>query len=137
MIIEETAIPNVIPETIDLSKKVLAENIIQNVYPLFSEVYESKVESVENLKRDLEQKRDIVLAQKNELQEIMDDYKRKKKVTKLLDRIEKLVTSGLIYDGALKHETRILLKVINKLSNEKLDFHLRKTLQIISKRFAR
>ena len=137
MIIQETSIPNVIPETVESSKRVLAENIIQNVYPLFNEVYKSKVDGVDNLKKELDKKRDVVLLHKNELQEIMSTYKRKKKVAKLLDRIEKLITSGLIYDGALKHETKILLKIVNRLPDDKLDFHLRETLKTISKRFSR
>jgi hypothetical protein len=67
----------------------------------------------------------------------MDAYKRKKKVTKLLDRIEKLITSGLVYDGTLKHETIVLLKIVDKLEEDKLDYHLHATLQTISKRFSR
>jgi ATP-dependent Lon protease len=137
MIIEQTNIPNVIPETINKSKQVLAENIIQNVYPLFDEVYKSKVDSIERVKEELKAKKEKVTQQKNELQAIMNNYKRQKKITKLLDRIEKLITSGLVYDGTLKHETMILLKIITKLENEKLDYHLQSTLQTINKRFSR
>ncbi len=137
MIIEQTNIPNVIPETINKSKQILAENIIQNVYPLFDEVYKSKVNSIEIVKEELKAKKEKVTQQKNELQAIMNNYKRQKKITKLLDRIEKLITSGLVYDGTLKHETMILLKIITKLENEKLDYHLRSTLQTINKRFSR
>ena len=68
---------------------------------------------------------------------MMVEYKKKKKVSKLLDRIEKLITSGLVYDGTLKHETIILLKITTKLSEDKLDYHLKDTLTTISKRFSR
>jgi hypothetical protein len=67
----------------------------------------------------------------------MIEYKRQKRVSKLLQRLEKLVSSGLVYDGTLKHETVILLKILPKLSNEQIDDHLRKTLQVIKKRFAK
>jgi hypothetical protein len=137
MKIEITSIPNVIPETIDEAKQVLAENIIQNVYPLFNEVYQSKIDGIENLKKELSSKKELVIKEKDELQTIMDTYKRKKKVTKLLDRVEKLVVSGLAYDGALKHETIVLLKIADKLEEDKLDYHLHATLQTISKRFSR
>lgn len=137
MKIEYTTIPNITTENVDTSKMILADNIIQNVYPLFNEVYESKVSDITDLRKELEKKKDAVKTESAELQSIMDTYKRKKKVTKLLDRIEKLITSGLVYDGALKHETTILLKIVDKLPNEKIDYHLRDTLQTISKRFSR
>jgi hypothetical protein len=137
MKIVETKIPNVLPETIDESKQVLADNIIRNVYPLFNEVYHSKVDSFQELKENLARKKEIVSQEKANLESIMAEYKRKKKISKLLDRIEKLVTSGLVYDGHLKNETVILLKIVNKLPNDKLDYHLRDTLQTISKRFSR
>lgn len=137
MRIEYTNIPNVVPETINISKQVLADNIIQNVYPLFDEVYKSKVDGIEKHKDKLKAKKEEVAKQKNELQALMDAYKKQKKITKLLDRIEKLITSGLVYDGALKHETTILLKIATKLEDDKLDYHLRKTLQTINKRFSR
>jgi ATP-dependent Lon protease len=137
MIIEYTKIPNVVPETISESKQVLAENIIQNVYPLFDEVYKSKVDTIERVKDKLKAKKEEVSQQKTDLQGLMYAYKRQKKIAKLLDRIEKLITSGLVYDGALKHETTILLKIATKLENDKLDYHLRQTLQTINKRFSR
>ena len=136
MIIEETKIPNVSLKNIEESKVVLAESIIQNVYPLFNEVYSGNVEEVEILKKQLKEKKKEVLFEKDELQKLVDIYKIKKKVTKLLSRIEKLINSGLIYDGTLKHETTILLKIATKLSDEKLDYHLQNTLRAISKRFS-
>jgi ATP-dependent Lon protease len=137
MKIEITNIPNVVKDTVDESKLVLAENIIKNVYPLFDEVYNSKVSGIDKLNNELKQKKKHVISEKNELENIMSEYKRKKKVSKLLDRIEKLIASGLVYDGSLKHQTKILLKIANNLSDEKLDYHLRDTLQTISKRFSR
>lgn len=137
MIIEETKIPNVIIENIEESKIILSENIIQNIYPLFDEIYSSQIDDIDICKKKFTTKKQKVLEQKNELQVLVDVYKKKKKVTKLLNRIEKLITSGLVYDGALKHETTILLKIATKLSDEKLDYHLRETLKTISKRFSR
>lgn len=136
MIIEETNIPNVTPENIDKTKVILAENIIHNVYPLFNEVYHGYIEEVEQLKKELKIKKKHVLNKKDELQQLVDSYKIKKKVSKLFDRIEKLVNSGLVYDGTLKHETTILLKIATKLTKEKLDYHLQDTLKTISKRFS-
>ena len=137
MNIIETNIPNVLPTNINESKTVLADNIIANVYPLFNEVYSSRVSEIDDLKKILKQKKELVNKHKTALEQMMVEYKRKKKVAKLLDRIEKLISTGLVYDGALKHETTILLKIATKLSNEKLDYHLKDTLRTISKRFSR
>ena len=137
MIITETNIPNVIPDNILKSKEVLADNIIANVYPLFSEVYTTRVDEIDLLKKDLKAKKELVRKHKVALEQMMAEYKKQKKVSKLLDRIEKLIATGLVYDGTLKHETVILLKIATKLSNEKLDYHLKDTLRTISKRFSR
>lgn len=137
MILKESDIPDITSSNIEKSKKVLAESIINNVYPLFDDVYNTRLEESKNLKKKLQEQREIINSNKNELENMMSVYNKNKKVTKLLDRIEKLIKAGLVHDGNLKHETVILLKIINKLNNEKLDYHLKDTLRIISKRFSR
>jgi len=137
MNIIETKIPDITPETIDKAKLVLADNIIKNVYPLFDEVYQGKIGSVSSIKKLLKEKKLLVAEKKLKLEELMSAYNKEKKVSKLLTRIEKLVDSGLVYDGSLKSQTIILLKVIDKLTDEKLDHHLSEIVQIIRKRFQR
>ena len=132
-----TKIPDVTTETIDQSKVVLADNIIQNVYPLFDEVYQGKLSYINDIKKSLNQKKSELNKKKENLEQLMTEYSREKKISKLLSRIEKLVDSGLVYDGAIKSQTIVLLKVINKLTNDKLDHHLTETMQIIRKRFSR
>lgn len=133
----ETSIPDVSLENIDQSKVVLAESIINNVYPLFDEVLNTRVSDLGELQESLKSKRSKVLEERDLLQEMINSYNKKKKMAKLLDRIEKMVNSGLVYEGALKNETVILLKIVSKLSDEKLDYHLKSTLRTISKRFSR
>ena len=137
MKIIETKIPDVTPDSLDQSKLVLADNIIKNVYPLFDEVYQGKMGSIGNIKKVLREKKSLVKEKRTKLEELMTDYEREKKISKLLSRIEKLVDSGLVYDGSLKSQTIIILKVVDKLKNDKLDHHLSETLQIIRKRFQR
>jgi len=137
MIITETNYSDVHTENINQSKLVLADNIIRNVYPLFDEIFNAKVEKVESLKSELEKKKTLIAEDKQKLELQMKDYKRQQKESKLLDRIDKLVSSGLVYDGNLKHEMVILLKITHTLSEEKLDYHLLNTLKIIGKRFSR
>lgn len=137
MNIIETKIPDVTPETVNKSKLVLADNIIKSVYPLFDEVYQGKMGALAPSKKVLKEKKTKVRERSKKLEELMTEYNREKKISKLLTRIEKLVDSGLVYDGSLKSQTVILLKVVEKLSNEKLDHHLTETLQTIRKRFSR
>lgn len=137
MNIIETRIPDVYKDNINQSKVVLADNIIRNIYPLFDEIFSTKVEEVKKLELELESKKIQVLESKTQLESGIKDYKKKQKESKLLDRINKLVSSGLIYDGNLKHEMTILLKIVHNLSEEKLDYHLSNTLKIIGKRFSR
>jgi len=135
MNITETRIPDVTNENIPKSKKILVDNIIKNVYPLFDEVYTEKTEIIQNLKTNIKIKTRELQSEKKTMEKLMEQYTRSKKVAKLLDRLDKLVGSGLIYDGTLKHETVILLKIIHKLPIEKIDKQLAKTIHLINKRF--
>jgi hypothetical protein len=137
MIIEETAIPNITHKNFDQSKTNLANSIIENVYPLFSEVYTIRTEEIDALKKENIKKKEVTANMRTNLENLARENAKQKKISTLLSRIEKLVNAGLIYDSSLKNETTILLKVITKLSDEKLDHHLKETLQIISKRFSR
>ena len=136
MIIEYTKVPDVVEENIDQSKIVLADSILANVYPLFDDMYNEYLSSTKSLHTEYSQKKSQVQESKRELERLMVELKRVKKVSKLLDRVDKMINSGLVYDGGMKHETVILLKIANKLSGDKLDMHLRNTLKTITKRFA-
>ena len=85
----------------------------------------------------IKNKRSELKVEKETIERLMVEFKRKKKVSLLLDRLDKLVESGLTYDGTLKHETVILLKIIDKLPADKLDQQLATTMQMINKRFSR
>ncbi len=137
MNIIETKIPDVTGDNIPLSKRILADNIINNVYPLFDGVYTEKLERSSAVKAQIKNRKNELKLQKDSIEHLMNEYKRKKKISKLLDRLGALVESGLTYDGTLKHETVILLKIIDKLPSDKLDQQLSKTIQMINKRFSR
>ena len=137
MILQETTIPDVVSENLDQSKLTLANNVIKNVYPLFDEVQREKRREVKELEKQLQEAKNQVQQRKRILEKLLNDYNRQKKVRKLLNRVERLVNSGLIYDGTLRNDTRILLKVIPKLTDEKLDFHLQDVLKTINKRFSK
>jgi hypothetical protein len=134
MIITETDIPDEILENIDQSKIDLADKIINNVQPLLDEVFNEKVASARVLVKEYSEKKKLVSEKKIALEEMFKSYKRKQKVKKLLERVEKLVSSGLI-EGQSKHDMVVLLKVIDDLPNDKLNYHLKNTMNIITKRF--
>lgn len=135
MNIVETNIPDVDVYNISKSKVELANGIIQGIYPLFDEIYSEKVNDLDSLRQMLSNKRLKIKDKKEEIETLYEVYKRKGKIKKLLNRISKLSKSGLMYDGSLKSETLMLLKVIESLNNEKLDFHLLETMKTIKKRF--
>jgi len=137
MKIIETKNPDVTEYNLDESKITLANNIIKNVYPLFDDVYTEKVSQLKKLNMLYENRKAKVIENKKHLELMMRQYEQKKKVSKLLTRLEKLVDSGLVYDGHLKSETIVLLKIIDKLPDDKLEHHLSETLKIIGKRFSK
>jgi hypothetical protein len=133
----ETQLPDVTKQNLDESKVVLADNIIKNVYPLFDDVYTQKLEEVKELDNVLKGKKIHVKEQKEHLETLLRTYTKKRKVTNLLGRLQKLIESGLVYDGTLRNDTVLLLKVIDKLSEEKVDYHIKQTMKLISTRFSR
>lgn len=137
MNITTTQYADVTEDNLDESKVILADNIISNVYPLFDDVYTEKVSQIKKLRSIYSSRKEKVIKNKENLEIMMKQYDRKKKVSKLLTRLENLVNSGLVYDGHLKSETIVLLKIIDKLSDEKLTYHLSETLKIIGKRFSK
>jgi len=137
MIITQTKIPDVVEENVETAKVVLADNIISNIYPLFDDMYSEYLGSTKSLEENYKKKKLKVKENKETLETLIRELNRSKKILKLLDRTEKMITSGLVYDGSLKHETIILLKIVNKLSEEKIEFHLRNTLKTITKRFSK
>jgi hypothetical protein len=137
MKIEETQLPDVSIKNIQESKVVLAENIMKNVYPLFDDVYIEKLEEIKKLEEVLEGKKLTVKTEKEQLEKLLGSYNKKIKVTNLLGKLQKLVESGLVYDGTLKNDTILLLKVVDKLSEEKIDYHIKQTIKLISTRFSR
>jgi predicted transcriptional regulator len=137
MIVHETTIPDVNDKSIDQTKVILAQNIISNISPLLDEEYANKINYKKKLKDDFKLSKRTITAEKEQIETLIKDYNRKKKVSKILDRISKLVESGLINDSQLRHETVILLKILDKLPEDKLDMQLTRTMDVLNKRFTK
>ena len=137
MNIIETNIPDVTESNIPRNKEIIADSIVENVYPLFDEVHKAKLEQVAQLKNRIRTGKTEIKSEKETMQQLMSAYKKEQKISKVLERVGKLIGAGLAHDGSTKNETVILLKIIDKLPMEKLDHQLAKTMQTLNKRFAR
>jgi phage shock protein A len=137
MNIVETSIPDVDLKNIDKSKLQLAEKIVEGVHPLLDDIYNDKVNQLEELKERYKNLRKRIHKAKGELEQLMNEHKRKKKVKKLVERISKLVSTGLVHEGTMRNLVVVLLKIVDNLSNEKLDHQLREITNMVSKRITR
>jgi len=137
MNIQETLIPDVTPENIETNKVMIANNIIGNVYPLFDEVYQAKIKRANSLKNEIKKRKLTMKEEKDTMEQLVKSYQKEKQISKILERINKLISAGLTHDPSLKHETVILLKIIDKLPKEKLEQQYLKLSQLLSKRFSR
>lgn len=137
MQIIETKIPDVTKSNVDESKQLLADNIIANVYPLFNDMHKGKEKEAIRYKNSLSKLKSVLKHEKETIDSLLVRYSKAKKISKILDRIKMMVDSGLMNDGSLRHETVILLKILERLPTEKLDEQLNKTMLILNKRFAK
>lgn len=137
MRIIETDLYDIPEDNLDQTKVELADSIIQNIYPLFDEIYFNFLKKEKNIENSIKEKKEFIHTEKNVMEELVKRYGRKKKVRKLLERISKIIESGLTHDSSVKNQTVIILRIIDKLSEEKLDHHLNESIQLLSKRFAR
>jgi len=136
MRIVDTNIKDLDIKNIDKEKVNLANKIIEKISPLFNELHTDKSTQISDLEKVIENKKKSLNEQKKELEKLVSEYNRKKKVKKLVDRLSILINSGFIHDGHLKSQNIVLLKIINNLPNEKLDQHLYETIKIINSRFS-
>jgi len=134
MKIKITNIPD-ISKNLDQAKADLGNRVIENISPLLDEYYVSKKHQLTEMKHSLKAVRKDVIEKKNLLENLIKTLEKKKKIKLLLERISRLVTAGLGYDSSFRNETIVLLKVLDNLPEQKLDFHLKDVQATISKRF--
>ncbi|MHA1868765.1 MAG: hypothetical protein B6I17_03860 [Tenericutes bacterium 4572_104] len=132
-----TNIPDVTKKNIDQSKQSIAEKIITNVYPLFDDIYQAKKSSINSLQEAIKLKKKSLSNEKQSIEEMMVHYRKAKKISNILDRVNKLLQLGIAYDGSMKNETVILLKILDKLPEEQLNQQLERTVEMINKRFSK
>ena len=129
-----TNIPD-ISKNVDQAKADLGNRVIENISPLLDEYYVAKRESLFDTRNTLKSIRKDVLEKKGQLEELIKQLEKKKKVKAILEKVSRLVTAGLGYDSSFRNETIVLLKVLDNLPEQKLDFHLKDVTATLSKRF--
>jgi hypothetical protein len=132
-----TEIEDVTIENIDNEKIAIAENILNQVGPLFEREIQEAEGDFKTLNDQKKQIEKALLQIKEKLQTLGIEFNRETKRKKLLNRIRQIIEVGLANDSSLRSEVIILLKVIDKMQDALLDEHIERMVATISKRFSK
>lgn len=133
MKITETTIPDVTEVNIDEKKVELANVIISSFGSLLGDMHEKKSKEEEDLSSKIESNRERISKGKSEVQFLLDSYEKEKKVRKALEAVSKVDPVKLEYNRSLKNEVVIFLRIIEKLSLEKLSSYLQDITKVSNK----
>lgn len=136
MNIEVTKIVDVDFENFDRSKVFLADEVVQSISPLLSDVYKVKLEEKEEVRGEIKNTLKKISVLKRKVEELKQEVEKQKKISRLLQRIDEVANAGLILHGPLKDEVIRILRVVNKLSIETLDEQIRTITAKAAKRFS-
>ncbi len=126
MKIIETGIPDIVSDEIENEKISLANSVIKVVTPIIDLDYKVKSKRLKESIKQINLLNENLVNSKNEIQALMINYSRMKKIRELLGRFEKIF-SFRIPTGSLKNEFVVLLKVIDKVDEKQLDSYLERT----------
>jgi len=135
MKIIETKYPDIDKDNIEQATSALGNRIIENISPILDEYYQGKSGQLKDLVLEFQQLSKKVLTKKELMENLMVKMGRMKKVKKLLDKASRLISSGFAHDSSFRNEMIVLLKVIDNLPNDKLDYHLNEITKMINRRF--
>jgi hypothetical protein len=132
MKIVSSEIVDVLEEDPDRTKVYFAENIVRIMSPILDEYYNEKIERVTSVRQEMKDLKTRAQSKKEEMTGMLSHHKKLTKTAKLLSRIDKIISSGLTY-GSTKRELVIILKILDKLSEEKLEVQMNNMMAILSK----
>ncbi len=135
MKITELAIPDVTNENINKSKNDLADKIVNSLLPLIQPQISKKIKELKLLQKSIKEKVNLISNERNTLKDLQKEYDKRKNINLLLNRVEQLLNLGL--DNTLRSEMINMLRKINDLPKEKIDFYLDETLRIITRKFSK
>jgi len=132
MKIASSEIVDVLEEDPDRTKVYFAENIVRIMSPILDEYYNEKIERVTSVRQEMKDLKTRAQSKKEDMTGMLSQHKKLTKTAKLLSRIDKIISSGLTY-GSTKRELVIILKILDKLSEEKLEVQMNNMMAILSK----
>lgn len=133
MKITETSIPDVTEENLDEKKIELANVILSSFEPLLIEMQVNKSEEEKNLTSYIEANKKRISKEKTEIQSLLDEYEKEKKIRKTLVMVSKVDPVKLEYNRSLKNEIVVFLRIMEKLSLEKVSSYLQDIIKISNK----
>ena len=77
-----------------------------------------------------------IVKEKKELIKIQKNHQKQKKIHLLVNRIEQLLTLKIDDDKQLIAEITTVLKKMNDLSDEKLEFYISEMMRIMTRKFS-
>lgn len=135
MRIIQTGIPNIVTDNIDKSKLDLADKVIELAFPLLNKEYQDKVNEITILRKQFSAVKKKIDSRKELLEELMLKYNKQKAIKRVLDEVSNLIGSkSIIFEGSLKNEIIVLLKVIDTLNEERLSRQLQELKVLNTKR---
>lgn len=137
MNIEILSLPDMTKNNIQESKVLLADSIIENIYPLFDNIFMERKNKVEELSFDLKRREEILSKKKTNVEQMIKQYHREKLIVNLLSEIENLVHSGLVNDSGTRHQVIVLIKTIDKLTEENINKRILDVKRILGKKFSK
>jgi len=130
MKIAETCILD-ISEDVAKEKVALANDVIKLVGPILREDFLLRSKRIREVKKEIVLVKKQLQETKNALETIAKEYKRRKKVREILQWIEKLPLKSV--SKSLRNELVVLLKVVETMSEDKLDRYLARTRSFATK----
>lgn len=130
-----TKYPDIDKGNIEQSTNELGKRIIENISPLLDEYYQGKSGELKDTVLEYKGLSKKIQFKKTQMENLIIKLNKLKKTKKLLDKISRLISSGFGHDSSFRNEMIVLLKVIDNLPNEKLDYHLNEITKMINKRF--
>jgi hypothetical protein len=115
------------------AKERLATNIISLMGPMVDETIREKKNTVKKNQRQLKMIVNNIDEIKEQLQDLVNKYNVLKLKKSLLTIIEKLISSGLIYQSTLTVEVKKILMDIHKLEAKELNIFYKKLSLVLDK----
>jgi hypothetical protein len=133
MRIVETFVPDIIDSNIDQQKVLLSNRILSLVTPLLDGVVSKRVEERNALIFEFENNQKKISREKSELERLSRIYEKEKKIKNIFDAISNIDFVKFEYNKSLKNEVVVLLRIIEKLPEEKISSYLQNILKISNK----